>query len=203
MLHTFYATSFLSCVGILRHDSRDGAHENVNSYNVTTLVAEWMIGVIAIYIHSKNLFFCIASNTEFFLSQYMGSFPVAIPDIPSRAEFVRSQLEILRICVTKSKSSYEQSPTQRAINSAVHFHTDSRDSRPPMSGSLGILLLAQVYPPVHCERQASRAPPDIYSLQSTRCSYFNILSLPLTNAKRETAGRAKRQRSFRRVKLKG
>ncbi|KAG5330827.1 SH2D5 protein, partial [Acromyrmex heyeri] len=26
----------------------------------------------------------------------MGSFPVAIPDIPSRAEFVRSQLEILR-----------------------------------------------------------------------------------------------------------
>lgn len=37
MLRTFYATSFLSCVGILRHDSRDGAHENVNSYNVTTL----------------------------------------------------------------------------------------------------------------------------------------------------------------------
>lgn len=34
---------------------------------------------------------------------------------------------------------------------------------------------------VHCER--ARAPPDIYSLQSTRCSYFNILSLPLTNVK--------------------
>ncbi|XP_032684196.1 tensin-1-like isoform X2 [Odontomachus brunneus] len=29
-------------------------------------------------------------------AQYMGSFPVAIPDIASRAEFVRSQLEILR-----------------------------------------------------------------------------------------------------------
>ncbi|XP_018375496.1 PREDICTED: tensin-1-like isoform X1 [Trachymyrmex cornetzi] len=29
-------------------------------------------------------------------AKYMGSFPVAIPDIPSRAEFVRSQLEILR-----------------------------------------------------------------------------------------------------------
>lgn len=27
----------------------------------------------------------------------MGSFPVAIPDIASRAEFVRSQLEILRV----------------------------------------------------------------------------------------------------------
>ncbi|KYN04847.1 Tensin-1 [Cyphomyrmex costatus] len=107
MLRTFYATSFLSCVGILRHDSRDGAHENVNSYNVTTLEKnnleftyqnrcsiEWMIGVIA-NLHPKNLFFCIASNTEFFLSQYMGSFPVAIPDISSRAEFVRSQLEIL------------------------------------------------------------------------------------------------------------
>ncbi|EZA57281.1 hypothetical protein X777_02532 [Ooceraea biroi] len=37
------------------------------------------------------------SNTEFFLPQYMGSFPVAIPDIASRAEFVRSQLEILRV----------------------------------------------------------------------------------------------------------
>jgi len=37
MLRTFYATSFLSCVGILRHDPRDGAHENVNSYNVTML----------------------------------------------------------------------------------------------------------------------------------------------------------------------
>lgn len=48
----------------------------------------------------------------------------------------------------------------------------------------------QVYPPVHCECQAGKAPPDIYSLQSTRCSYFNILSLPLTNAKRETGGRA-------------
>ncbi|KAG7212884.1 hypothetical protein KM043_002236 [Ampulex compressa] len=29
--------------------------------------------------------------------QYMGSFPVAIPDIASRAEFVRSQLETLRV----------------------------------------------------------------------------------------------------------
>ncbi|KAG6799015.1 tensin-3-like isoform X1 [Apis mellifera caucasica] len=28
--------------------------------------------------------------------QYMGSFPVAIPDIASRAEYVRSQLETLR-----------------------------------------------------------------------------------------------------------
>lgn len=37
MLRTFYATSFLSYVGILRHDSSDGARENVNSYNVTTL----------------------------------------------------------------------------------------------------------------------------------------------------------------------
>ncbi|TGZ52414.1 hypothetical protein DBV15_10264 [Temnothorax longispinosus] len=27
----------------------------------------------------------------------MGSFPVAVPDIASRAEFVRSQLEILRL----------------------------------------------------------------------------------------------------------
>jgi len=27
----------------------------------------------------------------------MGSFPVAIPDIASRAEFVRSQLEVLRV----------------------------------------------------------------------------------------------------------
>ncbi|KYN10185.1 hypothetical protein ALC57_17678 [Trachymyrmex cornetzi] len=123
MLRTFYATSFLSCVGILRHDSRDGAHENVNSYNVTTLeennpgftyqnrcATEWMIGVIAIYVNPKNLFFCIASNTEFFLSQYMGSFPVAIPDIPSRAEFVRSQLEILRICGNEIKE-YKQSLT--------------------------------------------------------------------------------------------
>ncbi|EGI62622.1 hypothetical protein G5I_08982 [Acromyrmex echinatior] len=123
MLRTFYATSFLSCVGILRHDSRDGAHENVNSYNVTTLgsteeennpgftyqnrcASQWMI---AASVRPKNLFFCIASNTEFFLSQYMGSFPVAIPDIPSRAEFVRSQLEILRICGNEIKG-YEQSP---------------------------------------------------------------------------------------------
>lgn len=37
------------------------------------------------------------SNTKFFLLQYMGSFPVAIPDIASRADFVRSQLEILRV----------------------------------------------------------------------------------------------------------
>lgn len=37
MLRTFYATSSLSCVGILRHDSSNGTYENVNSYNVTTL----------------------------------------------------------------------------------------------------------------------------------------------------------------------
>ncbi|KYQ47331.1 hypothetical protein ALC60_13665 [Trachymyrmex zeteki] len=136
MLRTFYATSFLSCVGILRHDSRDGAHENVNSYNVTTLeenlgftyqnrcAAEWMIGVIAIYVHPKNFFFCIASNTEFFLSQYMGSFPVAIPDIASRAEFVRSQLEILRICGNEIKG-YEQSPTVVLVKTKKRYTTRS------------------------------------------------------------------------------
>ncbi|KAL2717451.1 tensin-1-like isoform X2 [Vespula squamosa] len=32
-----------------------------------------------------------------FLEIYMGSFPVAIPDVASRAEFVRSQLETLRV----------------------------------------------------------------------------------------------------------
>lgn len=42
--------------------------------------------------------------------------------------------------------------------------------------------------------RASRAPPDIYSLQSTRCFYFNILSLPLTYAKKETAVSTKRRR---------
>lgn len=68
------------------------------------------------------------------------------------------------------------------------MHTDSGDPWPFMSGSF-----AQAYPLVHCKRQASRAP-DIYSLQSTRCFYFNILSLPLTNAKRETAVPAKRLR---------
>lgn len=33
----------------------------------------------------------------FIYFQYMGSFPVAIPDVASRAEFVRSQLETLRV----------------------------------------------------------------------------------------------------------
>ncbi|KAF7408528.1 hypothetical protein HZH66_003065 [Vespula vulgaris] len=32
-----------------------------------------------------------------FFEIYMGSFPVAIPDVASRAEFVRSQLETLRV----------------------------------------------------------------------------------------------------------
>jgi len=70
-----------------------------------------------------------------------------------------------------------------AINSAVHFHTDGGDSRPPRVRLVGNPLPVQVYPAVHCERQASRAPADIYSPQSARCSCFNILSLLLTNAK--------------------
>ncbi|XP_072750003.1 uncharacterized protein [Anoplolepis gracilipes] len=35
-------------------------------------------------------------SKRFIAAKYMGSFPVAIPDIASRADFVRSQLEILR-----------------------------------------------------------------------------------------------------------
>ncbi|XP_070149971.1 tensin-1 isoform X2 [Polyergus mexicanus] len=35
-------------------------------------------------------------SKKFIAAKYMGSFPVAIPDIASRADFVRSQLEILR-----------------------------------------------------------------------------------------------------------
>ncbi|CAK9795783.1 hypothetical protein ANTQUA_LOCUS493 [Anthophora quadrimaculata] len=35
--------------------------------------------------------------------QYMGSFPVAIPDIASRAEYVRSQLETLRVSTLSDK----------------------------------------------------------------------------------------------------
>lgn len=37
------------------------------------------------------------TKAKFLLLQYMGSFPVAIPDIDNRAEYVRSQLETLRV----------------------------------------------------------------------------------------------------------
>lgn len=39
----------------------------------------------------------ISTEADFLLLQYMGSFPVAIPDIANRAEYVRSQLETLRV----------------------------------------------------------------------------------------------------------
>lgn len=72
----------------------------------------------------KKLFSCIASNTEFFLLQYMGSFPVAVPDIASRAEFVRSQLQILRVSalaplrfcrILKTISNLASSPHENMI----------------------------------------------------------------------------------------
>ncbi|KOC71342.1 hypothetical protein WH47_05889, partial [Habropoda laboriosa] len=43
------------------------------------------------------------TNATFFSLQYMGSFPVAIPDIASRAEYVRSQLETLRVSTLSDK----------------------------------------------------------------------------------------------------
>lgn len=43
-------------------------------------------------------------KVTFFSLQYMGSFPVAIPDIASRAEYVRSQLETLRVSTLSDKN---------------------------------------------------------------------------------------------------
>lgn len=86
-----------------------------NTNTFVTNITGLLHGKLACYSTALNTI-CIITNTiitlqniykrnwikiTFFLLQYMGSFPVAIPDIASRAEYVRSQLETLiadRLC---------------------------------------------------------------------------------------------------------
>lgn len=70
-------------------------------------------------------------KVTFFSLQYMGSFPVAIPDIASRAEYVRSQLETLRVSTLSDKNflkifcdSFREINLDVYIYMYVHFENE-------------------------------------------------------------------------------
>lgn len=70
-------------------------------------------------------------KVTFFSLQYMGSFPVAIPDIASRAEYVRSQLETLRVSTFSDKNflkvfcdSFREINLDVYIYMYVHFENE-------------------------------------------------------------------------------
>lgn len=80
-------------------------------------------------------------KVTFFSLQYMGSFPVAIPDIASRAEYVRSQLETLRVSTLSDKNFLKVfCDSFREINLDVYIYIYVRTFREWNSWELLLLF---------------------------------------------------------------
>lgn len=83
-------------------------------------------------------------KVTFFSLQYMGSFPVAIPDIASRAEYVRSQLETLRVSTFSDKNFLKVfCDSFREINLDVYIYICTYISRMKFLRIIIIILLQE------------------------------------------------------------